>query len=65
MNVCVQSDEEWEFRGDRWETVNLFSAHSRSYTNRAVGPCSTEDRTQGHNNEMACFLHIIRNNWKT
>lgn len=55
----VGSDEEWECSGERRDTENLFSAHNRSYTKKAVGPCSTEDRTHEHeqHNEMVCFLH--------
>lgn len=54
----VQSDEEWEFRGKRWDSVN-------SARNRAVGPCRTEDRTHEQHNEMVCCVHTTRDKWKT
>lgn len=62
----VGSDEEWECSGERRDTENLFSAHNRSYTKKAVGPCSTEDRTHEHeqHNEMVCFLHTTTDKWK-
>lgn len=52
----MRSDEKWEFRGERWGTVNWLSEHNRSYSNRAVGPCSTEDRRQEQHNEMNSLL---------
>lgn len=59
---CTErSDEEWEFRGERWETVNLFSAY-----NRAVGPCSPENRTHEQQNKMDSLLsHTTRDKWET
>ena len=62
--VLCGAMKKWDFffRGERWDTGNLFSAHNRSYTNRAVGPCSTEDRTHEQQNEMYRFHQTTRNN---